>query len=138
MLKSILSIILGLTEVMTIIIFSLVYSVSCIIFAWLPDLSFLRWTIITLLICFLVIGISLVLYFFTSYTESIHSWILLPGIIVGKIWILATDHNSFDSLLLGTIIISLIFIFLVLGEIIRTWNLARNSENTVKMELRDF
>ena len=138
MLKSILSIILGLTEVMTIIIFSLVYGVSCIIFAWLPDLSFLWWTIITVLLYFLVLGISLVLYYLTSYTESIHSWILLPGIIVGKIWILATDHDSFNSLLLGTIIISLMFILLVLGEIARTWRLARGSENTVKMELRDF
>lgn len=121
MLRSILNVILGLSEVIAIIVFSVAYGIACTFIAWIPDLSFKTWALITGSFCLIVLFLSFGLWRFTSYKEGIHGWILLPGIVVGKVWISSSGDRSFDSLLSGSIVVSLIFIFLVLGEAIRTW-----------------
>lgn len=120
MLKSIINVILGLTVIITIIVFSLVYGGACIFFGWIPDISFKTWALITAFLSLSILSLSFGLWRFTSYKESIHGWILLPGIYVGKVWMSSRD-NSFDSWLSGSIIISLLFIILVLVEAVQSW-----------------
>ncbi|HEY8910836.1 MAG TPA: hypothetical protein VIM51_11235, partial [Desulfosporosinus sp.] len=112
MLKSILNIILGLTEVITIIAFSVAYGVACVFFAWIPELSFTTWALIAGVLSLSILGLSIGLWRFTSHKESIHGWILLPGILVGKIWITSSQHNDFGSWLYGSIVVSFLFIIL--------------------------
>ncbi|HWQ42188.1 MAG TPA: hypothetical protein VN456_09165 [Desulfosporosinus sp.] len=121
MLKTISNIILGLSEVVTIIAFSAAYSFACLFFAWIPELSFSAWALITGVLSLSVLGLSIGLWLFTSHKESIHGWILLPGIFVGKVWISSSQHHSFNSWLNGSIIVSLLFVLLVLSEAVRTW-----------------
>lgn len=120
MLKSILNVILGLTEVITIIVFSLVYGGACIFFGWAPDITIKTWALITGFLSLTVLSLSFGLWRFTSYKESIHGWILLPGVYMGKVWMSSSD-NSFSSWLSGSIIVSLLFIILVLVEAFRSW-----------------
>ena len=121
MLKSILNVILGLTEIITIILLSLVYGGACIFFGWVPDITFQTWALIAGFLSITVFILSFGLWRFTSYKESIHGWILLPGVYLGKVWMSVSD-NSFGSWLSGSIIVSLLFIILVLVEAVRTWS----------------
>jgi len=120
MLKTILNIILGLTEIITIITFAATYSVACLFFAWIPELSFRAWALIAGVLSLSVLGLSIGLWRFTTHKESIHGWILLPGIFVGKVWISSSEHHSFGSWLYGSIVVSLLFVLLVLSEAVRT------------------
>jgi hypothetical protein len=128
MLKSILKVILGLSEIITIIVFSVVYGGACIFFGWYPEIPFKTWALITGFFSLTVIILSFGLWCFTSFKEIIHSWILLPGIFVGKAWISYYD-NSFASLLSGSIVVSLIFIILVLSEAVRSWFSVRSPKH---------
>lgn len=119
--KGILYVILGVTEVIIIIVFSIAYGVACIFLGWLPDLSLMAWLLIAGFLSISILVLSFGLWHFTSYQESIHGWILLPGIFVGKIWIISNRHNNFQSWLSGSIIISLLFIILLLSEAARIW-----------------
>lgn len=120
MLKSILNVILGLTEVITIIVLSLVYGGACIFLGWIPDISIKTWALVAGFLSLTIFSLSFGLWRFTSYKESIHGWILLPGIYVGKVWMASSD-NSYSSWLSGSITVSLIFILLILLEVIRSW-----------------
>jgi len=120
MLKSILNVILGLAEVITIIVFSVAYGIACIFIGWMPDFTFNTWLLITGSLCLIILLLSFGLWRFTSYKESLHGWILLPGIIVGKVWISSSGDRTLDTLLRGSIVVSLLFIFLVLVEAMRT------------------
>jgi len=121
MLKAILNIILGLTEVVAIIAFSAAYGVTCVFFAWIPELSFSAWALIAGVLSLSILGLSIGLWRFTSHRESIHGWILLPGIFVGKVWISSSQHHAFGSWLNGSIVVSLLFVLLILSEAMRTW-----------------
>lgn len=120
MLKSILNVILGLTEVITIIVFSLVYGGACIFFGWVPDITIKTWALLAGFLSLTVFSLSFGLWRFTSYKEIIHGWILLPGVYMGKVW-MSSNNNSFGSWLSGSIIVSLLFIILVLVEAVRSW-----------------
>ena len=120
MLKSILNVILGLTEVITIIVLSLVYGGACIFFGWVPDITFTTWALIAGFLSLAVFSLSFGLWRFTSYKESIHGWILLPGVYMGKVWMSSSD-SSFSSWLSGSIIVSLLFVILILVEAVRSW-----------------
>jgi len=121
MLRSTLNVILGLSEIIAIIVFTVAYGIACTFISWVPDLSFNGWAVITGSFCLIILLLSFGLWRFTSYKESIHGWILLPGIIVGKVWISTSQDKSFDSLLKGSVIVSVLFIFLILVESIRTY-----------------
>ena len=56
--RNILNIILGLTEVLSIILFAVAYGFACIFFAWLPDISFIDWVLIAGFIFLAVLGLS--------------------------------------------------------------------------------
>jgi len=121
MLRSILNVILGLAEVITIIVFAMAYGITCVFIGWIPDYTFNTWALITGSFCLIILILSVGLWRFTSYKEAIHGWILLPGIIVGKVWITSSGDRSLDTLLRGSIVVSLLFIFLVLVEAMRTY-----------------
>ena len=132
MLRSLLNVILGLSEVIAIIVFTVAYGIACTFVSWVPDLSFKEWALISGSFCLIIVTLSFSLWRFTSYKESIHGWILLPGIIVGKVWITSSENRSFDSLVVGSMIVSLLFIFLILVEVIRTYSVTTSPklENT--------
>ncbi|HZK56527.1 MAG TPA: hypothetical protein VFC84_20415 [Desulfosporosinus sp.] len=125
MLKSILNIILGVSEVIAIIVFTVAYGIACTFVSWIPDLSSNEWALITGSFSLIVLALSFGLWRFTSYKESIHGWILLPGIIVGKVWITTSDNRSFNTLLIGSILVSVLFVFLILVEVIRTYSVTK-------------
>ena len=122
MFKSILNVILGVSEVIAIIVFTVAYGIACIFVSWIPDLSSNEWALITGSFSLIVLALSFGLWRFTSYKESIHGWILLPGIFVGKVWIATSENRSFNTLLIGSILVSFLFIFLILVEVIRTYS----------------
>jgi len=125
MLRSLLNVILGLSEVIAIIVFTVAYGIACTFVSWVPDLSFKEWALITGSFSLIILALSFGLWRFTSYKESIHGWILLPGIVAGKVWITTSENRSFNTLLIGSILVSLLFIFLILVEVIRTYSVTK-------------